>query len=245
MSIKEVKFFDGYSTEAVPTTTTYAGETGMQGATGLTGSDGSDATTTQLSDVSPCTNTTSDSIYIGTDTGETSGTNSVGIGYQALQNDNGSYQVGIGYQACNSSSGGVGNIGLGYRGCQFGSTSNYAIGIGFSSGPRSTGTNNYAIGIGYQAQAAGNSTVIGYNSNTSAENSIVIGDNMNDLIESGVSIPDNCAILGGENVNFTVLRGVVHFEPIAQPSTAVEGDTYFDSTSHKLRYFNGTAWVDC
>lgn len=32
--------------------------------------------------------------------------------------------------------------------------------------------------------------------------------------------------------------------PIAEPSSPVEGQTYMDSTSHKLRTYDGTSWQD-
>jgi hypothetical protein len=36
--------------------------------------------------------------------------------------------------------------------------------------------------------------------------------------------------------------GAVRYIPMDTPATAEEGDVYFDSTSKKLRCFNGTAW---
>lgn len=36
----------------------------------------------------------------------------------------------------------------------------------------------------------------------------------------------------------------VKFTPIAEPGTPSEGDTYMDSTSHKLRTYDGTTWQD-
>jgi len=37
----------------------------------------------------------------------------------------------------------------------------------------------------------------------------------------------------------------ITFTPIAEPLAPVEGMTYMDSTSHKLRVFDGTSWQDC
>ncbi len=39
-------------------------------------------------------------------------------------------------------------------------------------------------------------------------------------------------------------NGSFNFVPIAQPSTAVAGDTYYDSSTNKLRCYNGTIWND-
>ncbi|MGN7930304.1 hypothetical protein [Sphingopyxis sp. 22461] len=36
----------------------------------------------------------------------------------------------------------------------------------------------------------------------------------------------------------------ITFTPIAEPASPVEGMTYMDSTSHKLRTYNGTTWQD-
>ena len=38
--------------------------------------------------------------------------------------------------------------------------------------------------------------------------------------------------------------GAVRFLPIATPSTAQEGDVYMDSTTHKLRCYDGSSWND-
>lgn len=34
------------------------------------------------------------------------------------------------------------------------------------------------------------------------------------------------------------------FPPMVEPASPVEGQTYMDSTSHKLRTYNGTAWQE-
>lgn len=39
-------------------------------------------------------------------------------------------------------------------------------------------------------------------------------------------------------------NGAINYVPIAEPSSPSEGDTYMDSTSHKLRTYDGTAWQD-
>ena len=37
---------------------------------------------------------------------------------------------------------------------------------------------------------------------------------------------------------------VIVFVPSATPASPVEGTTYMDSTTHKLRTYNGTIWND-
>jgi hypothetical protein len=39
-------------------------------------------------------------------------------------------------------------------------------------------------------------------------------------------------------------EGSVRFIPTATPATAQAGDVYYDSTTNKLRCFNGTIWND-
>lgn len=43
----------------------------------------------------------------------------------------------------------------------------------------------------------------------------------------------------------TQTREQVIFTPIAEPAAPVEGQTYMDSTTHKLRVYDGTTWQDC
>ncbi len=40
------------------------------------------------------------------------------------------------------------------------------------------------------------------------------------------------------------INGVMHLEPTSEPANPTEGDIYMDSTSHKLRVYDGTAWHD-
>ena len=42
----------------------------------------------------------------------------------------------------------------------------------------------------------------------------------------------------------SVTRGEVIFPPKAEPISPVEGQTYMDSTTHKLRTYDGTIWQD-
>lgn len=51
--------------------------------------------------------------------------------------------------------------------------------------------------------------------------------------------------VGGDERFSVSAAGVLHLKPIAQPASAVEGDMYMDSTSHKLRVYTGSAWQDC
>lgn len=62
------------------------------------------------------------------------------------------------------------------------------------------------------------------------------------------------AVNGGLNTMAALLARIVALEthtvetitftPIAQPVSPVEGMTYQDSTSHKLRTYDGTIWRD-
>lgn len=50
--------------------------------------------------------------------------------------------------------------------------------------------------------------------------------------------------LNAEKTKTTDSLQQLTFTPIATPSSPVEGQTYMDSTSHKLRTYDGTAWQD-
>ena len=42
----------------------------------------------------------------------------------------------------------------------------------------------------------------------------------------------------------SVTRGEVIYSPKAEPTSPVEGQTYMESTTHKLRTYDGTNWQD-
>ncbi len=53
----------------------------------------------------------------------------------------------------------------------------------------------------------------------------------------GVAVPSRPLSVSGDGIHFT--------PQLAVPTTATEGDAYFDSVTHKLKVYNGTIWEDC
>ena len=236
-----LKFYDGYSTSTSPTVTTAGGATGIAGATGI---QGEPATAIVLNDLTGC-ETINDSIYIGNSAGRYEGEKSVGIGNHALEFDKGIGNIGIGYEAGKSNYKGNYNIAIGRGSNNYAGSEQYTIGIGYSSGASYNCGASYSVGIGYESRAGLKSIAIGFRAKTKAEHCIILGENIDDEITDGVAIEDNQVVLGGENITSTILRGVVRYTPIAQPASGIEGDTYYDKNTHKLRFYNGTVWVDC
>lgn len=75
---------------------------------------------------------------------------------------------------------------------------------------------------------------------------------INSLISGFVSIGDNVTTLtasvGTLNTEVAALQAptIIKFTPLASaPSSPGEGWTYYDSTLHKLRVWDGTTWQAC
>jgi hypothetical protein len=50
---------------------------------------------------------------------------------------------------------------------------------------------------------------------------------------------------GSSTVHVTIkANGSVRYQPMATPGTAEAGDVYYDSSTNKLRCYNGTSWND-
>jgi hypothetical protein len=62
------------------------------------------------------------------------------------------------------------------------------------------------------------------------------GDNAIDIFSGS-----NGNVVGGVSV---LPSGAVNFTPIATPATAAAGDVYYDSSTNKLRCYDGTNWND-
>jgi hypothetical protein len=70
-------------------------------------------------------------------------------------------------------------------------------------------------------------------------------NNWDDRIEA-VTISGNGNVGIGTNTPSQKLdiNGVMHLEPTTEPTDPSEGDIYMDSSTHKLRVFDGTVWHD-
>jgi endosialidase-like protein len=127
----------------------------------------------------------------------------------------------------------------------------YDISINLSSGPvlvvgqtytweLSRTTDFTLIGNQFSTYSAGTSDLGGnadyyfktYMSTTSTVSSI--------LVESNGYV----GILESSPVRSLHVGDVMRLEPTSAPTTPAKGDLYIDETSNKLRYYNGTAWVE-
>ena len=190
--------------------------------------------------------------------GLTTGDSNVAIGYNVLQSNNASFNVGIGSTALSSNTNGNYNTAIGTDSLRANVGGIYNTGTGAQSlFSNTSGNNNTAIGL----QAGWGS---GTNSNTSGSNNIFIGYQSVGVsaIESNRTWIGNSSttstwlagnlLLGsttstGQRLQVTgdsKLSGRVNFTPQSTPSTPAAGDVYYDSTTNKLRCYNGTIWND-
>jgi hypothetical protein len=61
------------------------------------------------------------------------------------------------------------------------------------------------------------------------------------LVQSGSTITENISLIAGKNI--TVSGATINAIPVlaSDPGTPAEGDTWYNSTSHVLKYYDGTA----
>jgi hypothetical protein len=120
----------------------------------------------------------------------------------------------------------VNNLGTGT-----GSVSVVAVVTG--SGNGEIGKRNYTVTT-YKTLVAGDTYI--YNSTTAGNISI-----LNDFASGNI----NFAAGGSSTVHVTIkANGSVRYQPMATPASAEAGDVYYDSSTNKLRCYNGTSWND-
>jgi len=127
---------------------------------------------------------------------------------------------------------------------------------------------SYNLGDGYQA---GRHIADGITPNTTPDRSVFLGaetkaltaNDTNQIVigYDAVGLGSNTVVLGNDDIITTALKGNVgidttspgekldingamHLTPGSTPTTADEGDIYMDSTTHKLRVYDGTLWHD-
>jgi hypothetical protein len=166
----------------------------------------------------------------------TNGANTA-IGSQALiNNTGGNYNTAVGLEAMKNNTNGIYSTAIGAQALLNTNTGNNNIGVGLQAGSNNTtGSNNIFIGYSTQPISAteSNRTFIG---NGSTATSVIYG---NLLLGSTTD--------GGQKFQVTgtsKLSGKVNFTPMATPGTPAAGDVYYDSTTNKLRCYNGTIWND-
>jgi hypothetical protein len=173
---------------------------------------------------------------------------SMAIGGQA--SCSGAYAVAIGY-AANST--GIGSITLGYE--AVGLANSFVAGSGYSADSQITNVyfgsgarHQTSSGIDYTINGSGASTGFNFNGGniTIAGGRNTGSGTAGDVIISTSSTSTSSNVLQSltERLRVKGTQGSVRFIPIATPSTAEAGDVYYDSTSNKLRCYNGTSWND-
>jgi hypothetical protein len=107
-------------------------------------------------------------------------------------------------------------------------TGDYNLLLGAKAGYSLT-TGNSNVFIGHQAgyNETGSNLLYIDNSNTSSP--LIKGDFSSNTLE-----------VNGK----TTIKDVININPSATPSSPVKGDVYFDSTSNKLRCYDGSSWND-
>lgn len=248
MRIKTIELDDGQTSKSVPSLEILQGVTGVsaQGIQGV-GSTGISV----LNDLNDCIG--NGPIGVGTGACGGRGTQEVAIGVGALPSSGNGYNTAIGYQALGNHGVGYGCVGVGFQSNFVNSESVYTVGVGVRAGANRDDSSSYSVGIGYQAKGQEKTVVIGIDSYTTADSSIIFGNDMEDLVyktgespdgePEGESIADHQVVLGGENITSTILRGVVRIEDEATYSD-IEGTVRYDSVTHSMKIYNGTAWVD-
>ena len=150
----------------------------------------------------------------------TTGTANTGIGFSALvYNTTGIDNTATGFKVLYSNTTGNNNTALGRAALYGNTTGNNNIAIGHSAGFNSTGSNN--VFLGYQA---------GFNETGSGKLYIANSDTPSPLI-------------GGDFSTGTVtINSLLSLTPTTTPASPVKGMIYFDSTTNKLRCYDGTVW---
>jgi hypothetical protein len=162
----------------------------------------------------------------------------------------GAYAIVIGYAA---SSVGTGSITLGYS--AIGASNSFVGGSGYSADSEITNV-YFGSGIRHETGNAVNYTINGSGAangfNFNGGNITIAGGRntgsgtAGDVIISTSSTSTSSNVLQSltERLRVKGTQGSVRFIPIATPSSAEAGDVYYDSSTNKLRCYNGTSWND-
>jgi len=95
----------------------------------------------------------------------------------------------------------------------------------------------------YRSGGTANFSAIRFRDGTNANTYGQIGFNVNNVRIEATNTLD---LISSSTVRATVKQnGQVNFAPLgAAPSGAAAGDVYYDSSTNKLRCYNGTSWND-
>jgi hypothetical protein len=188
----------------------------------------------------------------GTMVHNTSGERNVAVGHGGMHdNTTGQRNTSTGYNAFYSNTIGSRNVSFGYR-SQYNATGSDNSAFGTYSLYSATGNNNIAIGFraGNNITSGNNNLVIGYDIDApidAGSNQMTIG---NLIYATNVDGTDKTISTGNVGIGVPApaekldIDGAMHLTPGSTPTSADEGDIYMDATTHRLRYYNGTMWID-
>jgi hypothetical protein len=185
--------------------------------------------------------------------GGTANSENVMIGWRnGYVTTTGAYNTGVGSNALLGITSGQLNVGFGWRAAQSVTSGNYNCAFGGQALNATTGSNNHAFGFsaGQNNTTGSNNIFIGFQTNGVAatdSNRTFIGNSSTTSTWLGGNLLLGSTTDGGQRLQVTgdtKLSGRVKFTPQATPSTPAAGDVYYDSTTNKLRCYNGTIWND-
>jgi hypothetical protein len=185
--------------------------------------------------------------------GGTANSENVMIGWRnGYVTTTGAYNTGVGSNALLGITSGQLNVGFGWRAAQSVTSGNYNCAFGGQALNATTGSNNHAFGYsaGQNNTTGSNNIFIGFQTNGVAatdSNRTFIGNSSTTSTWLGGNLLLGSTTDGGQRLQVTgdtKLSGRVKFTPQATPSTPAAGDVYYDSTTNKLRCYNGTIWND-
>ncbi|MFH1615980.1 MAG: hypothetical protein ABIG61_12965 [Planctomycetota bacterium] len=163
-------------------------------------------------------------------------------GFKAgYSNTTGNSNTFSGSMAGYSNTTGIENTFIGYQAGNQGTDSWRNTYLGYQAGYNTTGDRN--VFIGYQAgKEVGYGHNLLYIENTNSSSPLIYGEFNNDL----VAINGKLGIETMSPQRTLDVNDVMRLQPRATaPSAPAEGDIYMDSTDHKLKVYDGTAWRAC
>lgn len=186
----------------------------------------------------------------------TTGVNNFGMGSACLrQNTIGGNNTGMGTNSLVNNTTGYFNTCCGSNALGYNSTGNYNSALGYQALYNNTvGTHNTAIGYGAGTNIAsgGANSLCSYGVYIGCQSKALLNGQTNEIVigYNAIGAGSNTVTIGNTSVTKTVLRGYVNVDslnikPGSAPGSPIEGDLYMDSTTHKLRCYDGTAWQNC
>lgn len=174
-----------------------------------------------------------DNIFIGNQTGQssTTGINNTFIGSLAgWVNGTGRDNTFLGYNSGSNMASGTYNVALGS--CSgMGPSGNRNVYIGYATGGKNSLDGNIFIGFEAGANETNGNRLYIENSGSVKTDALIYGEFDTDVLFLNATV---------------TVRDVLKLPPRkVAPATPSEGDIYYDYNDHKLKVWNGTAWMSC